>query len=70
LRENKCNSDKSSPGAGEDGYTRRTGDAEALRQAVREIMDVLGRLLDRVKVGQLAPASGDEELTSARIGWL
>jgi hypothetical protein len=45
-------------------------DAEALRQAVPEIVDVLGRLLKRVKAGQLAtpPAGGD--LTSARIGWL
>jgi hypothetical protein len=47
-----------------------TGDAEALRQAVPEIMDALARLLDRVKAGQLALAPGDEELTSARIGWL
>lgn len=47
-----------------------TDDAEALRQAVPEIMDALGRLLDRVKAGQLALAPGDEELTSARIGWL
>ncbi len=47
-----------------------TGDAEALRQAVPEIQDVLGRLLDRVKAGQLALASDDEELASARIGWL
>jgi hypothetical protein len=47
-----------------------TDDAEALRQAVPEIMDALARLLDRVKAGQLALAPGDEELTSARIGWL
>ncbi|MDQ2881753.1 MAG: hypothetical protein M3Y48_11150 [Actinomycetota bacterium] len=47
-----------------------TGDAEALRQTVPEIMDALERLLDRVKAGQLALASGDEELASARIGWL
>jgi hypothetical protein len=47
-----------------------TGDAEALRQAIPEIMDALARLLDRVKAGQLALAPGDEELTSARIGWL
>jgi hypothetical protein len=46
------------------------GDTEALRQAVPEIIDALGRLLDRVKAGQLARASGDEELASARIGWL
>jgi hypothetical protein len=47
-----------------------TGDAESLRQAVPEIIDVLGRLLDRVKEGQLALAPGDEDLASARIGWL
>jgi hypothetical protein len=47
-----------------------TGDAEALRQAVPEIMDALARLLERGKAGQLALAPGDEELTSARIGWL
>jgi hypothetical protein len=46
------------------------GDAEALRQAVPEIADVLGRLLDRVKTGQLALPPGDGELASARIGWL
>lgn len=47
-----------------------TDDAEALRQAVPEIIDALGRLLDRVKAGQLALASGGEELSGARIGWL
>jgi hypothetical protein len=46
------------------------GDAEALRQAVPEIIDVLGRLLERVQAGQLALPPGDEELASARIGWL
>ncbi len=47
-----------------------TGDAVALRQAVPEIIDALGRLLDRVKAGELARAPGDEQLASARIGWL
>lgn len=47
-----------------------TGDAEALRQAVPEIIDALRRLLDGVKAGQLARAPGDEQLASARIGWL
>ncbi len=47
-----------------------TGDAKALRQAVPEITDVLGRLLERVKAGQLATPPADEELASARIGWL
>jgi hypothetical protein len=47
-----------------------TDDAAALRQTVPEIIDVLERLLDRVKVGQLALASGGEELAGARIDWL
>lgn len=46
------------------------GDAEALRQAVPEIITVLQRLLDRVKGGQLALAPSEQELDSARIGWL
>lgn len=46
------------------------GDAEALRQAVPEITNVLGRLLDRVKAGQLALPPDDDEPASARIGWL
>jgi hypothetical protein len=47
-----------------------TGDTEALRQAVPEILDALEKLLDRVKAGQLASVSSDEESASARIGWL
>ncbi len=47
-----------------------TDDSEALRQAVPEIVDVLGRLLDRVKARQLALPSDDEELATARVGWL
>ncbi|MBV9141320.1 MAG: hypothetical protein JO115_10450 [Pseudonocardiales bacterium] len=46
------------------------GDAEALRQAIPEITDALGRLLAGVKEGRLALAPGEEELASARIGWL
>lgn len=46
------------------------GDAEALRQAVPEIVTALQRLLDRVRVEQLALAPGEQELDSARIGWL
>ena len=46
------------------------GDAEALRQAVPEIIDVLKRLLDRIKTGELALAPSNEELSSARSGWL
>jgi hypothetical protein len=45
-------------------------DATALRQAVPEIIDVLARLLDRVKAGELARPPSDEKLSSVRSGWL
>jgi hypothetical protein len=45
-------------------------DAKALRQAVPEITDVLGRLLDRVKSGELALPPSDGDLPSIRSGWL
>lgn len=47
-----------------------TSDVTALRQAVPEIINVLTRLLDRVKAGQLALSPDHGELSSARIGWL
>jgi hypothetical protein len=46
------------------------GDAEALRQAVPEITDVLKRLLNRIKTGELAGPPSNEKLSSARSGWL
>ena len=47
------------------------GDAEALRRATPEIVDVVRRLLDAVKAGELGrPPAGDKELVSARVGWL
>jgi hypothetical protein len=45
-------------------------DAEALRRAVPEITDVLGRLLNRMKIGGLALAPPNEKRSSARSGWL
>ena len=44
------------------------GDSQALRQAVPEITELLGRLLDRVKTGHSALPPADEKLASARIG--
>lgn len=45
-------------------------DAMELRQAVPEIIDVLRRLLDRVKTGELPSAPPDQDLPSIRSGWL
>lgn len=48
-------------------------DADALRQAVPDIIDATKRLLDGVRAGELGqpPAAPDgEPLTNARAGWL
>jgi hypothetical protein len=45
-------------------------DAEALRGCLPEILDVVGRLLERVGRGELAAAPGGEPAASARVGWL
>ncbi len=45
-------------------------DAKALRDSLPEIMDAVGRLLQKVRDGELAPAPGDEPVASARVGWL
>jgi len=45
-------------------------DAQALRGSLPEILDVVGRLLERVRRGELAEAPGGEPVASARIGWL
>jgi len=58
--------------AGGDGSFAR--DAESLRGCVPEIMSAAGRLLGRVKAGELATAPGNgaggAPLISARVGWL
>jgi hypothetical protein len=45
-------------------------DAKALRGCLPEILDVTGRLLERVQRGELAEAPGGEPAASARVGWL
>lgn len=50
--------------------TAGPGDADALRRAAPEIIDVVRRLLDRVAAGELGRPDGDREMVSARIGWL
>jgi hypothetical protein len=44
-------------------------DAKALRGCLPEILDTVGRLLERVRDGELAAAPG-EPAASARVGWL
>ena len=45
-------------------------DAEALRGCLAEIMDTLGRLLERVRRGELARPPGGPGGEPARVGWL
>jgi hypothetical protein len=45
-------------------------DAKALRDCLPEIMDVVGRLLQKARSGELAAPAGGEPVTSARVGWL
>ena len=45
-------------------------DAEELRGCLVEIMDTTGRLLDRVRRGELAQAPGGPGGEPARVGWL
>jgi hypothetical protein len=45
-------------------------DAKALRGSLPEILDVVGRLLERVRCGELAEAPDGEPAASARVGWL
>lgn len=47
------------------------GDAEELRQRAPEITDAVGRLLDRVRAGELGqPPEDAPALAGARVGWL
>jgi len=65
--------------AGLEGLLERAGvpvdeaaaaDARALRDGLPEILDTVGRLLERVRDGELAAAPGGEPAASARVGWL
>jgi hypothetical protein len=57
-------------GTGVDASAVGGADAQALRQAVPEILDVVRRLLRRVQAGELAAPPGTGQLASARAGWL
>ncbi|MBO0894833.1 MAG: hypothetical protein J2O39_10685 [Acidimicrobiales bacterium] len=45
-------------------------DGDQLRLAVPDIVDVVGRLLERVRAGELAQPPGPAPLVRARTGWL
>lgn len=57
--------------AGASGYPPvGPSDVADLRAAVPEILDVVGRLLERVRAGDLARPPDERDLDSARVGWL
>lgn len=56
--------------AGIDTSVLGLDDPEAVRLAVPEILDVVRRLLDRVRAGELATAPATGPLASARASWL
>lgn len=56
--------------AGFDRAEAGPGDADALREAVPEILAATQRLLDKVHAGELGRPVDDRELVDARIGWL
>jgi hypothetical protein len=45
-------------------------DAKAIRECLPEIMDAVGRLLQRVRDGEAAATPGAGPAVSARVGWL
>ena len=45
-------------------------DAKALRGCLPEILDTVGRLLERVRDGDLAASPDGESAAAARVGWL
>jgi hypothetical protein len=45
-------------------------DAKTLRDCLPEIMDAVGRLLQKSRDGELAAPVDGEPVTSARVGWL
>ena len=45
-------------------------DAQSLRECLAEVLEALGRLIDRVQAGELGQPPADGPLVSARAGWL
>jgi hypothetical protein len=54
----------------DDGAAIAEADGDELRRALPEIIHALGRLLERVRAGELARPPAPGPLVSARTGWL
>jgi hypothetical protein len=56
--------------AGVEGDETIAADADGLRACVPEIIDTVGRLLTKVRTGELGKPPGDESASSVRASWL
>jgi len=56
--------------AGAGGDPADPGDAADLRACLHEIVEIVTRLLDRVRGGLAGRPPGSDSLTSVRAGWL
>ena len=56
--------------AGAGGDPADAADAQSLRDCLPEVLEALGRLLDRVQAGELGRAPDGASLDSIRAGWL
>ena len=56
--------------AGVGGDPADDADAQSLRDVLPEVLEALGRLIDRVQSGELGQPPADGPLASARAGWL
>ena len=56
--------------AGVGGDPAGPADAQSLRRCLPEVLEALGRLIDRVQAGELGRPPADGPLPSARAGWL
>ena len=56
--------------AGAGGSPADDADAQSLREVLPEVLEALGRLIDRVQAGELGRPPAEGPLASARAGWL
>ena len=56
--------------AGVGGDPADPADAQSLRRCLPEVLEALGRLIDRVQAGELGGPPADGPLPSVRAGWL
>jgi hypothetical protein len=56
--------------AGAGGTPADAADAQSLRDCLPEVLEALGRLIDRVQAGELGRPPAEGPLANVRAGWL